>query len=211
MYKLLISLAIIGNFALSAAAQSEEAKRVEVFAGYSLTRTNYKVERSLPTEPVVTFFNPKQTLNGFNASATGYLTNKIGLTGDFSAHFTTKRLTDPLGGNINISVNLFNIVGGPQYKFRNKSRVTPFVRSLAGVAVTRGRLGLTRVAFSETTSATNFALMLGGGLDVSIGKRFDLRLAQVDYNPIFLRRGNAFGFGQARADNIRFSFGVVFK
>jgi len=54
-------------------------------------------------------------------------------------------------------------------------------------------------------------LAIGGGLDVRVSERVDLRVFQVDYNPIFLSSGNELGFGNSGADNVRFSFGVVFK
>jgi opacity protein-like surface antigen len=139
--------------------------------------------------------------------------NGFGLTGDFSGHFKTHSVSDQLGGNgtIDTHIRIFNILGGPQYKFRNNSRVAPFVRILAGVAHTRGRLDLAAFNVSDTASSTDFALAIGGGLDIRVNDRIDVRVFQADYNPIFLSAGNELGFGNARADNVRFSFGVVFK
>lgn len=184
--------------------------RAEFFAGYSVLGANYEAEIPNPPQPVITAFDGKQTLNGFNVSATGYLTKRFGLTGDFSAHFKTDKQADPLGGNIETNISVYNILGGPQYKFRNSSRVTPFVRALAGVAITRAKLKVPSLNASDTSNSTDFALALGGGVDVSVNKRVDLRVVQVDYNPIFLRNGNELGFDK-RANNVRFSFGVVFK
>jgi opacity protein-like surface antigen len=197
----------------SAAAQSndDDRRRAEFFAGYSVMRTNYEAELPNPPMPVVVAFDGKQTLNGLNVSATGYLAGGFGLTGDFSAHFKTNRIASALGGNIETGISVYNVTGGPQYKFRNNSRVTPFVRALAGVAVTRAKLEITRNSVSDTSSSTDFALTAGGGVDVRVNDRLDLRIFQADYNPVFLRRGNELGFGESRADNVRFSFGVVFK
>ncbi|HYP50344.1 MAG TPA: outer membrane beta-barrel protein [Pyrinomonadaceae bacterium] len=194
------------------AAQSNDYPRAEFFAGYSVLAANYEVETRVPFIPVITAFDGKQTLKkGFNVSATGYLIKGFGLTGDFSAHFKTNRTPSALGGNIETRIRVFNVTGGPQYKFRNNSRLTPFVRALAGVAVTRSTLAITRNNLSDTSSSTDLALMMGGGLDVRVNNRVDLRVFQADYNPIFLRRGNELGFGESRADNVRYSFGVVFK
>ena len=44
-----------------------------------------------------------------------------------------------------------------------------------------------------------------------VSERVEVRVFQVDYNPIFLSSGNELGFGNKRADNVRFSFGVVIK
>jgi opacity protein-like surface antigen len=195
-----------------AAAQSDDAPRAEFFAGYSVLKTKYRVEQppGPPTLSVVGF-RGEQTLNGFNASATGYVARGFGLTGDFSGHFTTNTLPDPLGDRIETRIRVFNVLGGPQYKFRSGGRAAPFVRSLAGVAHTSAELSVPSINVSDTSSSTDFALALGGGLDVRINDGVDLRVFQADYNPVFLSRGNELGFGRSRADNVRFSFGVVFK
>jgi opacity protein-like surface antigen len=208
----ILFLFLLFCLASSATAQArDEDRRAEFFAGYSILNTNYEPEQTNPPMPVITAFNGKQTLNGLNVSATGYLSRNFGLTGDFSAHFKTNRRASALGGNINTHVSVYNIAGGPQYKFRNSSRVTPFVRALAGVAATRAKLEITRNSISDTSNSTDFTLNAGGGVDVQLNNRIDLRVFQADYNPIFLRRGNELGFGNSRADNVRFSFGVVFK
>ena len=194
-----------------AAAQSDDSPRIEFFAGYSVLRTDYEAEQPDPPMPVIVAFSGKQTLNGFNVSATGYLTKGFGLTGDFSGHFKTNSVPDPLGGNIETKIRVFNILGGPQYEFRNNSRVTPFVRILAGIAHTSARLEVSSLNSRDTASSTDFALALGGGLDIRVNDRIDLRVFQADYNPIFLSARNELGFGNTRADNVRFSFGVVFK
>ena len=211
MHKLLLSVLLIICCVSLAPAQSDRSSRAEFFAGYSVLRTKYKAEHTDPFEPVIVFFDGKQTLNGFNISATGYLTKGFGITGDFSGHFETKKLADPLGGNIETKIRVFNILGGPQYKFRNHTRLSPYVRALAGVARTSAKLIVPSLNVTETRSSTDLALAIGGGLDVRISDRIDLRVFQAEYNPIFLSRGNELGFGGTRADNIRFSFGVVFK
>ena len=211
MHKLCFSAFLILCCLPLAAAQSDDRPRIEFFVGYSVLKTNYDAEIPDPPMPVIVAFEGNQTLNGFNVSATGYLTQGFGLTGDFSGHFTTKRLPDSLGGNIETRIRVFNVLGGPQYKFRRKSRLSPFVRTLAGVANTSARLSIPSLGITDTASSTDFALSFGGGLDVRINDGVGLRVFQADYNPVFLSRGNELGFGKTRADNVRFSFGVVFK
>lgn len=211
MYKLCFSTLLIFCCVSVAAAQSTDSPRFEFFAGYSVLRTDYKAERPDPPEPVIVAFEGKQTLHGFNVSATGYLKGGFGLTGDFSGHFKTNSLPDQLGGILETKIRVFNILGGPQYKFRNDSRVTPFVHTLAGVAHTSARLDFPSLNTGDNSSSTDFALAIGGGLDIRVNDRIGVRIFQVDYNPIFLSAGNELGFGNARADNVRFSFGVVFK
>jgi len=211
MHKVCFCILLILCCVPLAAAQSDDTSGVEFFAGYSVLRTRYEAEQTNPPMPVGVAFAGRQTLNGFNVSATGYLTKGFGLTGDFSGHFKTHSIPDPLGGNIDTKIRVFNILGGPQYKFTNNSRVTPFVRILAGVAHTRARLEFPSLNSTETLSSTDFALAIGGGVDIRVNDRIDLRVFQADYNPIFLSDRNELGFGNTRADNVRFSFGVVFK
>jgi len=194
-----------------AAAQSDDRSRFEFFAGYSALRANYEAELPNPPAPVVVAFAGKQTLHGFNVSGTVYLKDGFGLTGDFSGHFKTNSLADPLGGNIETHIRVFNVLGGPQYRFGANSRVSPFVRSVFGVANTRAKLEVPSLNTSDTNSSTDFALAVGGGVDVRVSERVDLRVFQVDYNPIFLSSNNPLGFGNTRADNVRFSFGVVIR
>ena len=211
MHKLLVGSLLILCCVPLAVAQSDDRSRFEFFAGYSVLRTNYKAERRDPTTVIVVAFDGKQTFNGFNASATVNLTGGLGLTGDFSGHFKTNKTPDPLGGTIDVHTRVFNVLGGPQYRFGGNSRVTPFVRVLAGIANTHSKLELHSLNVSDTASSTDFAMALGGGVDVRVSERVGLRVFQVDYNPIFLSSGNQLGFGNKRADNVRFSFGVVFK
>jgi len=211
MHKLFFAPLLILCCVPLAVAQSDDHRRVEFFAGYSILRTNYEAEHPIPTEPVLVAFSGKQTLNGFNVSATGYFTKNFGVTGDFSAHFKTNSLADPLGGNIETHIRVLNVLGGPQYKFGSNSRVAPFVRALAGVANTHAKLEVPSLSSTDTASSTDFALAIGGGVDVRVSDRLDLRVFQVDYNPMFLSSGNELGFGNKRADNVRFSFGVVIK
>ncbi len=211
MHRLLLSIFLICCCVPFAAAQEDDSPSVEFFGGFSVLKTKYRAELPNPPMPVVVAFDGDQKLNGFNVAATGYLTRRFGITGDFSGHFTSESVPDPLGGNITTKVRVYNFLGGPQVKFRGASRVSPFVRALAGVANTRSTINVPSINVSDTASSTDFVLAIGGGLDVQVSDHVDLRLFQVDYNPIFLRSNNELGFGNSRADNVRFSFGVVFK
>jgi opacity protein-like surface antigen len=213
MHRLFFGFLLILGCVPPAIAQSDDGSRVEFFAGYSVLKINYEAEPIDPRTqtPVIVAFAGKQTLHGFNASATVRLIKGFGLTGDFSGHFKTNRVADVLGGTISNHIRVFNVLGGPQYRFGRGSRVTPFVRALAGIANTRSRLEVPSLNSTDTSSSTDFALAIGGGVDVRVSEHVDLRVFQVDYNPIFLSSTNELGFGNTRADNVRFSFGVVIK
>ncbi|HVG35289.1 MAG TPA: outer membrane beta-barrel protein [Pyrinomonadaceae bacterium] len=212
-------------------------RRPEIFVGYS----NLQAE-GIPSQELNQtnsfddeVFGERAGLHGVNAEITGYVTPRFGLTGDFSYHQRTRSFSGAGAGTGagaattgEIDTRVFQFLGGPTVRFPNETRVTPFLRSLFGVANTRfeveqrQQLPAGTVTSSFNTSSTDFAMALGGGLDVRVNERFALRALQVDYNPVFLRDRSINVLGGAgavlpqtlegqREDNIRLSFGVVFK
>lgn len=214
MSKTLLLFLFIIAIAPSVSSQSDES-RGEFFAGYSLLRTDVGTEDF--RSPVATNDEPFKNLNGFNLAATAYLTPRFGLTADFSAHFKTENITS----EVDARARSFNFLGGPQLRFTNSSRVTPFVRALAGAqrnSVNFDNAIVGGVNFGDfDTSQTDFALALGGGLDVAVSPRIAIRVFQIDYNPVFARDrdvtfgGETFRVQGERTDNVRFSIGVVFR
>lgn len=87
--------------------------------------------------------------------------------------------------------SVYNITAGPQIKFFTNRRATPFVHALFGVAhrslkETVDDAVASPITFAEDTT-TSFAMNLGGGIDVRLNDRIDIRVIQVDFNPIFLK------------------------
>jgi opacity protein-like surface antigen len=201
----------------------------EVFVGYSNLQAEGVPSQELNQNNSFDdrVFGERTGLHGVNAEVTQYITERFGITGDFSLNQRSRDITFTTGTG-NIDTRVINIMGGPQVRFPNQTRVTPFMRALFGVANTRFEAqenttvtGGT-VSNSFTTNATDFAMALGGGLDVRLNNRIGLRVLQVDYNPVFLRDRSINVLGAAgaltpqtlesnRQDNIRLSFGVTFK
>jgi opacity protein-like surface antigen len=207
----------------------------EVFVGYS----NLQAEGLPPsTQNGQTnsfsnnLFGNRTGLHGFDAELTYWITPRFGLTADFSFNQRTRSFTTTAagGGTLQNSLDtrVINVLGGPQVRFPNQTRVTPFVRALFGVANTRFEAQAEQtvvggtVTNSFSTNATDFAMALGGGLDVRLNERVGLRVFQLDYNPVFLRARSANILGQAgaiqpqrlesnRQDNIRLGFGITVK
>ena len=102
MHKLFFTSLLILSCVPLAVAQSDDHSRFEFFGGYSVMRINYEPEPIDPRfqAPRIVAFIPKQTMHGFNASATVNLTGGFGLTGDFSGHFKTEKVPDFPSGNI---------------------------------------------------------------------------------------------------------------
>ena len=216
MRKVLLLTALIAIQASTSYAQ--DRSRPELFVGYSFENTDSGIKSrdfvgtGIPSTTLENGFN----LNGLNISGTGYLTKRFGLTGDFSAGFKTR--TDSFGTvQARSRFSLYNFTGGPQVKFFSARRVTPFAHALFGVSRRRLKEEATSAGATSITSAidstTNFTMNLGGGLDVRLNNRFDLRLVQVDYNPVFLKARTIAGvnFPGRTANGVRISVGLVIK
>jgi hypothetical protein len=91
------------------------------------------------------------------------------------------------------------------------------VHALVGASRNRFSYLLTPTSTAAATTSvsqnsTDFAMALGGGLDVRAHKRVSIRLFQIDYNPVFAPTRPQFGTNtNFRFDNIRFSTGIVFR
>jgi hypothetical protein len=200
-----VVLTVLSSLALSF-AQTEE--KPEFFAGYSFESINTGVTST--DLGANTTLDNRFKANGINASATGYFSERFGITGDFSAHFNNR--SDVFGTTAGQTKSrLYNITGGPQVRFPSASRLTPFVQALAGIS--RRDITETFAATSFTDNKSSFALNLGGGADYKLSNRFAWRIVQFDYNPIFLRNRtvNSIAIPDHTLNGFRFSTGIVIK
>jgi opacity protein-like surface antigen len=147
------------------------------------------------------FFCERRGANGFDASATFNVTKYIGIKGNVSGHYKSDNFSDqfPFAPNTltitrETTERLYNFMGGVQVKDNSKSkRFKPYGHALLGVA--RQTVDFTEqtaipsINFTETVTSrdqiTSFAMKLGGGLDVRISPRVDLRVVEFNYNPVF--------------------------
>ncbi|HWQ32096.1 MAG TPA: outer membrane beta-barrel protein [Blastocatellia bacterium] len=221
----LIALCLL-VMAPAALAQSSD-RRVEFFIGYSNLQAEGVPDRNDPNNVFTgDFFDRRKGLHGVDGSITGFFNSGFGLKGDFSFH-RNEDSTSVSNGRDSVEHRVTYFMGGPVLKLRNSSRVEPFVHALFGGANTRFDVKSVRnvtngtVTSSFETSTTDFAMALGGGLNVRLGDKFSLRLFQVDWAPIFLRDRSVNVLGGVgaiqpvtlegqRQDNVRFSVGVIF-
>lgn len=192
-------------------AQSSDYHKVEGYVGYSHNRVDTGIDDSEPE--LSDIINEREGFHGFNASLGFNVTRYVGLKSDFSYHTKSKNV--PVSGttaSLDIDSSLFNFLGGLQLKDNSKETTfKPFAQALVGLAH-----GKNKVDFSNnfcaaifpspcindfTETDTGWAGAFGGGLDVRAGKRIDVRVIQVDYNPTWL-------FG-SRQDNFRIGAGIV--
>jgi hypothetical protein len=94
----------------------------------------------------------------------------------------------------------------------NSGRFKPFGHALVGAGHVRakvsdftctpGNLCAAVVPPDQTFSDTGFAGAFGGGLDIRVNNRFQIRAFQVDYNPVWV--------DGSTSHNVRFGAGIVF-
>ena len=204
---------------LSATAQSERYK-AEFFAGYSHNR----VDTGLTSEDVDEIgeaFGKTLGANGVNFSITGNVSKFVGLKFDFATHGKTEQVSFE-GNQFSLNGRITNYLGGIQIKNNSKDgpRVKPFMHALAGIASQKitvdgppsiiGGSGTSNVQLLKI-SQNNFALAIGGGIDVRVHRRVDIRIFQIDWNPTYLKgeEFDDFELDGMMQNNFRFGFGIV--
>jgi hypothetical protein len=189
-----------------AAAQSDDYKKFEFFAGYSY----HVVGNGIAENDVI---RDPETFNGFDISITGNVSRYFGLKFDFSGHFKRRPVVfGPLGNGADVKTSRYNFLGGVQIKDNSSEKTfKPFAHALVGAVRVRNRVNISNdvcVAifpspcppdFTETE--TGFSGAFGGGIDIRASNRVDFRLIQLDYNPTRLFDNTL--------HNIRFAIGIV--
>lgn len=102
------------------------------------------------------------------------------------------------------------LLAGPVLAPRRGSRLSPFVHTKAGIVTSRRQVEVFGIAIGPDgvcdggcPYSTGAAAEFGGGLDLRLGSRFSLRLAQVDYRLVRLEGRNV--------DSLRAATGVVYR
>lgn len=214
--KLILSgvLALVG--ASSAMAQTTDYKKSEFYVGYSNNQVDTGADSG---NDVRSFFNDRRSFNGFEVAAVGNVSRFIGIKGDISGTYRNQdvnsRFTSGTStGNVAFETKRsnYNFLGGVQIKDNaSEARIKPFAHALVGAGHQRFNVknavctgGVTTCpSFIASDSETGVAGAFGGGLDVKVSDRVDIRAFQVDYNPT--------RFDAGTQHNVRFGFGVVFK
>ena len=143
---------------------SADYHKNEFYAGYSYER----------------FGINKRGFNGFESSYTRNLTRYVGIKGEFDYHYKSGIATCCV--NTIFKESLKNIAGGIQLKDNSKAkRFKPFGYGLAGVTFFDGKAYCSGIV-CDGANEKYFSMIFGGGIDIKAGKRFDIRIIQVDYH-----------------------------
>lgn len=142
------------------------------------------------------FFCDRRNFNGVEGAVTYNVSKYVGVKGDFTAHFKSQTYVDvfnPPGvtQTLGNEERLYQALGGIQIKDnRTSKRFKPFAHALVGFARYTNRQSQTLDLFPFANFViedreTSLAMKLGGGLDIRVSKRVDVRVIQFDYNPVF--------------------------
>jgi len=182
--------------AASAAAQSglphEAIPKAEVAVDYSYLRANA---------------TPGQcgcfSLNGGSAEAALRVYRNFSLVADITGDHAG---TTSIPGQ---SLSLLSYTGGPRFSYPLRSypraRITPFAQGLVGV-VHGFDAPFPNSTGTLSNSANALAVLVGGGVDIAVSRRFAIRAAQVDYGLNHLPNN-----ANNSENLLRVSAGVVFK
>ncbi len=175
---------------LSSSAWGQDYPKVEVFGGFSIGQIEVQ-------EPVVGRFD--EATIGFQAAVTVNVNRTLAVVTDFGGLWGDLTTTLFSGGSSGGGTfRMLHILAGPRFTKRMDDGFTVFVHALPGFA-----RQLRTERFTTTSTSNGFAVALGGGLDVNLGKHLAIRAVQVDYLPTRLR---------GRWENsLRFGFGVVWQ
>ena len=172
----------------SIAVAQSDYKKFEFFGGYSHNRFDTGGGDDDPE--LGDIINEREGFHGFETSVTGNLSRYFGVKFDFSGHFKGRNI--PAG--IDIDSRVFNFLGGIQIKDNaTEGTFKPFAHALVGAAQARNRVNFSNdfcIAIAPnpcpadfTESETGFAGAFGGGIDIRVNNRVDIRAVQIDYNP----------------------------
>ena len=188
-------------------ANAQDHNKVEFYGGYQYLSVDTGFDELDPQ------FDSRYGFHGFNASVTGNVQKSWGLKFDFSTH--SKDIFQD--SDITVKLRTTQYLGGIQLKNNEKDgpRLKPFAHVLAGVAnqnisctgFCSGAEGTSSTSLSETENS--FAMVFGGGLDVKVHKRVDIRVFQIDYNPIWFKGNTNLELDSRTQNNFRIGFGVV--
>ena len=183
---------------------AQELPKFELAVGYSYMNFHANV-------PQLT----SQNFNGGGASFVYNPVNWLGVKAEFTGYTFGSGWTDrlrELGYTGSASTDMFIYQFGPQIK-RHSGRLQPYVQTLYGFAHSAGYGAVLRAKGSGTYVLTGgggnntaFAMEAGGGLDIMLSDRIQLRPVELDYQ---LTRFGYQNFS-ANQNNFKYFAGVNF-
>lgn len=153
-------------------------------------------------------------LEGWNGSLTRNLNNRLGFVLDLNGEYYGGIYNACFRGECEIGRNWHSVMAGPQLVVHKFERFRIFGRLMAGSIYSSGdQIRVHPVEGVQLISYGNWrpAVGIGGGLDVFLGNKFYLRVAQCDYIRDIGRDLGSFAPGAYafQRGNVRPSFGIA--
>jgi OmpA family/Outer membrane protein beta-barrel domain len=185
---------------LGSVAYAQDSPKAELTGYYSYFRFNPENSGTLNSH----------SLNGGGGEIAFFFNKIIGIKAEFTGYQSQDLTYTNVGSSARASANLFTYNVGPVFKVRKK--VEPFFEALFGGAHSSFYANLCRqLATCVVNNPSNnaFDFVVGGGLDVPIGRHFAIRPVQADY--VLTRFGNGFTKGNQNQSNFRYQGGIQFR
>jgi opacity protein-like surface antigen len=193
MRRLLLLAALCLVFAPAALAQSEDYKRFEFFGGYSALNFDRQGDGT-SNSAINDVLDENKNLRGFNLAITANFHRYFGVTADYSLHLREDNFSRPAGSGT-VDTTVHNFLGGIQVKNNSLAGpiFKPFGHALFGLAhqkidIDSPQLPAVFGISDFSVNETSFAMAFGGGIDIRLNSRFDIRAVQVDWN--IIKRGD---------------------
>jgi opacity protein-like surface antigen len=228
MKRVFALIAFVMILAPTAFAQHDDYKKWEFFGGYSALGFD-TLAGDTDISAVNDVLGGRNVLRGFELSITRNFHKYWGVKGDYSLGLREDDFSRP-AGNGTVDTTVQNFLGGIQFKDNaTEARVKPFAHALFGVAhqkvdLDAANLGAIFGVNDFHVNETSFAMAFGGGLDIRLNHKIDIRAVQIDWNIInrgdqqlgillvptpHQPAGTNFVLPGTRQDNIRLSAGIV--
>jgi len=127
---------------------------------------------------------PSVNLHGFDFNIAGNVNNWFGIVADLGYNRSSGYITD---------VNTFSYLFGPRFSYRGYEKVTPFFQTLYG-GIRPSVAGV---------SNNDFAMTVGGGVDINVRPNIAIRPVQLEYLIVRDHSVNQY--------DLRYAAGVVFQ
>ncbi len=191
---------VVGVAACLSVFAQDDYEKTEYFAGYSFGLADDKYDTG---SSISSFFRDRSPRHGFNASAVYNKSRYFGLKADVSATYIRDdfRRTYEFDNVTAIAsgkkaASLYNFLGGVQVKHNaSRRRFRPFGHAMLGVGSHETSTQNTNCVFMCDSEAPKFveqstglAGAFGAGLDVKVNEDLQIRVIQIDYNPMKLDR-----------------------
>jgi opacity protein-like surface antigen len=198
----IIAALVVASFSTAHPAAAQNVPKAEVSGGYQLLHLWAEDNGDTASETLS---------KGWYGDVAGNVTKSLGIVFQVSGNYKTLHESfSDAGLTVTATAHLraHQFLGGVRVNSRPNQTVTPFVQFLVGAFHVSGSAEATATmggeSFTESSegeSSTNFALQVGGGVNIMLSKKFGVR-GGADYIRIFEK--------DAGINAVRVAIGAVF-